>query len=216
MSQGLRLMFLEQRPAHNLLTGPRLPRRTLVYETSDIKKNLKIQIDGQPYAVVEFQFVKPGKGTAFTRTKLKNMMTGSVLERTFKTGEKLEPADMAERTMQFLYKEGDGCVFMDTSNYEQLTLTIEQLGDSALYLIDGLMVDVLFFNDKPIGVTPPNFVELTVVETEPGFKGDTSSNTTKPAKLETGLEVQVPLFIEQGEVLKIDTRTGSYSERVKK
>jgi len=187
-----------------------------VYETSDIKKNLKVQIDGQPYAVVEFQFVKPGKGTAFTRTKLKNMMTGSTLERTFKTGEKLEPADMAERTMQFLYKEGDGFVFMDTSNYEQVSLTLEQLGDSALYLIDGLMVDILFFNDKPIGVTPPNFVELTVVETEPGFKGDTSSNTTKPAKLQTGLEVQVPLFIEQGEMLRIDTRTGSYSERVKK
>lgn len=187
-----------------------------MYETSDIKKNLKVQIDGNPYVVVEFQFVKPGKGTAFTRTKMKNMMTGSTLERTFKTGEKLEPADIAERTMQFLYKEGDGFVFMDTSNYEQLTLSLEQLGDSALYLIDGLMVDVLLFNDKPIGVTPPNFVELTVVETEPGFKGDTSSNATKPAKFETGLEVNVPLFIEQGEILRIDTRTGSYSERVKK
>lgn len=187
-----------------------------MYETSDIKKNLKIQIDGQPYAVVEFQFVKPGKGTAFTRTKLKNMITGAVLERTIRTGEKLEPADMSERQMQFLYKEGEMFVFMDTGNYEQINLTLEQLGDSALYLIDGLMVDVLFFNDKAIGVTPPNFVELTVVETEPGFKGDTSSNTTKPAKLETGLEVNVPLFIEQGEVLKIDTRTGSYSERVKK
>lgn len=187
-----------------------------MYETSDIKKNLKIQIDGNPYAVVEFQFVKPGKGGAFTRTKLKNMMTGAVLERTFRSGEKLEPADMAERQMQFLYKEGDGFVFMDTSNYEQLQLTAEQLGDNQFYLIDGLMVDVLFFNDKPIDVTPPNFVELEVVETEPGFKGDTSSNTTKPAKLSTGLEVQVPLFIDQGEWLKIDTRTGSYSERVKK
>lgn len=187
-----------------------------MYETSDIKKNLKVQIDGNPYAVVEFQFVKPGKGSAFTRTKLRNMISGSILERTFKTGEKLEPADMAERTMQFLYKEGDGFVFMDTSNYEQINLSLEQLGDSALYLVDGLMVDVLFFNDKPIGVTPPNFVELKVVETEPGFKGDTSSNTFKAAKLETGLEVQVPLFIEEGEVLKIDTRTCAYSERVKK
>lgn len=187
-----------------------------MYETSDIKKNLKIQIDGSPYAVVEFQFVKPGKGTAFTRTKLKNMITGAVLERTFRTGEKLEPADMAERQMQFLYKEGESFVFMDTSSYDQLHLSAEQLGDSQFYLIDGLMVDVLLFNDRPIGVTPPNFVELKVIETEPGFKGDTSSNTTKPAKLETGLEVQVPLFVEQDEVLKIDTRTGSYSERVKK
>ncbi|MDD9943527.1 MAG: elongation factor P [Myxococcales bacterium] len=187
-----------------------------MYETSDIKKNLKIQIDGAPYAVVEFQFVKPGKGGAFTRTKLKNMISGAVLERTFRSGEKLEPADMSERQMQYLYMEGDNAVFMDTSDYEQIQLTQEQLGDNRFYLVDGLMVDVLFFNDKPIGVTPPNFVELEVVETEPGFKGDTSSNTTKPAKLSTGLEVQVPLFIDQGEWLKIDTRTGSYSERVKK
>lgn len=187
-----------------------------MYETSDIKKNLKIQIEGSPYAVVEFQFVKPGKGSAFTRTKLKNLISGSVLERSFRSGEKLEPADISERQMQFLYKEGDAFVFMDTSNYEQQHLTNDQLGDSAYYLVDGINVDVLFFNDRPIGVTPPNFVELRVVETEPGFKGDTSSNTTKPAKLETGLEVQVPLFIEQDEVLKIDTRTGSYSERVKK
>lgn len=187
-----------------------------MYETSDIKKNLKIQMDGVPYTVVEFQFVKPGKGTAFTRTKLKNMMSGAVLERTFRTGEKLEPADISERQMQFLYKEGEDFVFMDTGNYEQLQLTAEQLGDNAYFLIDGLMVDVLFFGEKPIDVTPPNFVELEVVDTEPGFKGDTSSNTTKPATLSTGLEVQVPLFIDKGEWLKIDTRTSSYSERVKK
>lgn len=186
-----------------------------MYETSEIKKNLKIQMDGQPFVVVEFQFVKPGKGTAFTRTKLRNMISGAMFERTFKTGEKLEPADMAERQMQFLYKEGEDFVFMDTGNYEQLSLSREQLGDNALFLIDGLMVDILFFNEKPIGVTPPNFVELEVIETEPGFKGDTSSNTTKPAKFATGLEVNVPLFIEQGETLKIDTRTCAYSERVR-
>ncbi|MDD9935067.1 MAG: elongation factor P [Myxococcales bacterium] len=187
-----------------------------MYETSDIKKGLKIQMDGVPFAVVEFQFVKPGKGGAFTRTKLRNMMTGAVIERTFRSGEKLTPADMEERQMQYLYQEGDMFVFMDTSTYDQTQLTDELIGDNKYYLIDGTMVDVLFFNEKPIGVTPPNFAELEVAETEPGFKGDTSSNTFKPAKMQTGLEVQVPLFIEQGEVLKIDTRTGAYVERVKK
>jgi len=187
-----------------------------VYETSDIKKGLKIQIEGTPFAVVDFQFVKPGKGTAFTRTKLKNMMTGAVLERTFKTGEKLEPADMEERQMQYLYREDDHYVFMDTSTYDQLRLTEDLMGDNKHYLMDGTMVDVLFFSERPIGVTAPNFVELKVTSTEPGFKGDTSSNTFKPATLETGLEVQVPLFVEEGELLKIDTRTGTYVERVRK
>jgi elongation factor P len=187
-----------------------------VYETSDIKKGLKVQIDNAPYTVVEFQFVKPGKGQAFTRTKLKNLMTGNVIERTFKSGEKLQPADVEERQMQFLYKEGDMFVFMDTSNYEQIQLAPELIGDDQYYLIDGTMVDVLFINGRASGVKPPNFVELLVTQTEPGFKGDTSSNTTKPAIMETGLEVQVPLFVEQGETLKIDTRTNSYVERVRK
>jgi len=187
-----------------------------VYDTSQIKKGLKIQIDGNPYTVIEFQFVKPGKGSAFTRTKLRNLMTGAVLERTYKSGEKLEPAPMEDLQMQFLYREGDQFVFMDTSSYEQVHLTAQDLGENQQYLTDGMMVDVLFFNERPIGVTPPNFVELKVTRTEPGFKGDTSSNTYKAATMETGLEVQVPLFIEEGEVLKIDTRTGAYTERVKK
>jgi elongation factor P len=187
-----------------------------VYDTSQIKKGLKIQIDGNPYTVIEFQFVKPGKGSAFTRTKLRNMMTGAVLERTYKSGEKLEPAPMEELQMQFLFRETDQFVFMDTSSYEQVHLTAQDLGENQAYLTDGMMVDVLFFNDRPIGVTPPNFVELKVIRTEPGFKGDTSSNTYKAATMETGLEVQVPLFIEEGEVLKIDTRNGAYTERVKK
>lgn len=186
------------------------------YETSDIKKGLKIQLDGVPFSVTEFLFVKPGKGTAFTRTKLKNLMTGAVLERTFRTGEKLERADITERQMQFLYMEGDAAILMDTGNYEQLQISEDLLGDTKYYLIDGLMVDVLFFGEKPIGITPPTFIELEVVETEPGFKGDTSSNTTKPAKLSTGLEVQVPLFVDQGDWLKVDTRTNAYVERVKK
>lgn len=187
-----------------------------MYETSDIRKGLKIQMEGVPFSVVEFQFVKPGKGTAFTRTRLKNMMTGAVIERTFKTGERLEPADIEERQMQFLYKEGDSFVFMDTANYDQVSLGGALMSENQYYMMDGTMVSVLFFGPKPIGVTPPTFVELKVTTTEPGFKGDTSSNTTKPATLETGLQVQVPLFVVEGETLKIDTRTGEYVERVKK
>ena len=187
-----------------------------MYETSDIKKGLKVAIDGQPYTVVDHQFVKPGKGQAFTRTKLKNMMTGAVLERTFKSGEKLEKAELESREMQFLYKESDSWVFMDTKSYEQLHLSDEQLGDNRYYLLDGINVEVLLYDEKPIDVTPPTFVELRVAETEPGFKGDTSGNTTKPATMETGLKVNVPLFIDQDEVLKIDTRTGQYVERAKK
>ena len=186
------------------------------YDTSDIRKGLKVMLDGSPYNVVEFQFIKPGKGAAFTRTKLKNMLTGGVIERNLRSGEKLEPANVETKTMQYLYKEGESFVFMDTSTYDQIRLDLDLIGDNQYYMMDELMIDVLFFGDKPIGVTPPNHVELEVVETEPGFKGDTSSGTTKPAKLSTGLEVQVPLFIDQGEVLKIDTRTASYVERVKK
>jgi elongation factor P len=187
-----------------------------VYETSDIKKGLKVEIDGNTYSVVEFQFVKPGKGQAFTRTKMKNMLTGAILERTFKSGEKLKPADVESREMQFLYKEGDMFVFMDTTNYEQVQLIPELIGDATGYMVDGMAAEVLFISGRAAGVTPPTFVELKVARTEPGFKGDTSSNTTKAAVMETGLEVQVPLFIEEGEVLKIDTRTGAYCERVKR
>lgn len=185
-------------------------------DTSDIRKGLKMMVDGSPYNVVDFQFVKPGKGQAFTRTKLRNMLTGTMLERTFKTGERFEKADMEERQQQFLYPEGDKFVFMDTKSYEQLFLNGEQLGEARFFIQDGMMVDVLFWNDRPIGVTPPTFVELKIVETEPGFKGDTSTNTGKPAKLETGATISVPLFVNEGDVIKIDTRTYEYVERVKK
>ena len=187
-----------------------------MYETSDIRKGLKILIDGNPYSVVDFQFVKPGKGQAFTRTKLKNMVTGAVIERTYKSGEKLEPADLAERQMQYLYEEGGMYVFMDTSTYDQVHLTDDQMGDNRSYIKDGTEVSMLLFDQKPIGITPPNFVDLEVISTDPGFKGDTSGGGTKPATLETGLEVNVPLFVEEGEIIRIDTRTGAYSERVKK
>jgi elongation factor P len=187
-----------------------------MYETSDIRKGLKVTMDGVPFEVTYFQFVKPGKGQAFTRTKLRNMMTGAIYERTFKSGEKLEKADLEERTMQYLYPEDGFYVFMDTATYDQLRLSEEQMGENKGYLIDGLQCQILIFNERPIGVTPPNFVELQIVETEPGFKGDTSGNTTKPAKCSTGLEIQVPLFINQDEWVRIDTRTGEYAERVKK
>lgn len=187
-----------------------------MYETSDIKKGLKITMDGAPFVVVEFQFVKPGKGQAFTRTKLKNMITGAVLDKTFKSGEKLEKADLESREMQFLYKDGAMFVFMDTQSYEQIQLSEEDIGDNKYYLLDGMSVDVLMYGERPIDVTPPTFVELSILETEPGFKGDTSGNTTKPAIVETGLKVNVPLFVTMEDVLKIDTRTGEYVERVKK
>ncbi len=187
-----------------------------MYDTSDIRRGLKIVLDGQPYAVIEHQFVKPGKGQAFTRTRLKNMLTGAVIDRTFRSGEKLEKADLEERRMQYLYADGDSFVFMDNQTYDQLSLSAEQLGDNRYYLLDNTEVDVLFFEGRPIDVTPPTFVELKVTQTEPGFKGDTTSGTTKPATVETGLTVQVPLFVEEGDVLKIDTRTGKYVERVKR
>ncbi|PID38284.1 MAG: elongation factor P [Proteobacteria bacterium] len=188
-----------------------------MYETSDIRKNLKFQIDGQPYIVVDFQFVKPGKGNAFTRTKIKNMITGAVLEKTYKTGEKLEPAHMEERQMQYLYQEGENYCFMDQSSYEQVFIPADLLGDDALLMPDNLEVSVLFFSERPVGVTLPNFVELQVTQSDPGMKGDTATGATKPATLSTGLVVQVPLFVEEGEFLKIDTRNGGeYVERVKK
>ncbi len=187
-----------------------------MYDTSDIRKNLKVILDGNPCVVVEFQFVKPGKGQAFTRTKLRNMITGTIYERTFKSGEKLAKADLEVRQQTFLYPEGDRYVFMDTESYEQSYLTAEQLGEGRFYLQDNMQVEVLLWNDKPIGVTPPTFVELKVVETDPGFKGDTSTNTLKAAKMETGVTVQVPLFVNEGDMLKIDTRTGEYVERVRR
>lgn len=204
--------------ARGSLLGRKMPHGSgteTMYETSDIRKGLKVLIDKQPYNVVDFQFVKPGKGQAFTRTKMKNMITGAVLERTFKSGEKLAPADVESSEMQYLYPEGDGWVFMNTKSYDQMTLDADAVGDCKHYLLDGLMVEVQLFDGNPIAVTPPTFVEMMVIETEPGFKGDSTSNVQKPAKMETGLMVQVPLFVEQDTKLKIDTRTGTYVERVK-
>ncbi len=187
-----------------------------MYDTSNIRKGLKIQIDGDPYVVVEFQFVKPGKGTSFTKTKIKNLITGAVLDRTYRSNEKLEPANIEENEMQYLYHEGENFVFMDNTTYEQAFIADEVLGDGAKFLSDNLNVTVLFFDEKPVGVTLPNFVELEVTHTEPGIKGDTASGATKPATLSTDATIYVPLFIEEGQWLRIDTRTGEYVERVKK
>jgi len=185
-----------------------------MYETSDIRKNLKVEIDGIPYIVVDFQFVKPGKGNGFTRTKLKNMKTGSILERTYRSGEKFTPAALEEKSMQYLYPDGDQLCFMDTETYEQVFLTQDQVGERRNLLSENLVVDILFHGVEAIGVTLPTFVEVEVGESDPGVKGDTASGASKPATLVTGATIQVPLFIDEGDTLKIDTRTGDYVERV--
>lgn len=186
-----------------------------MYSTSDIRKGLKIEIDGDPYAVVDFQFVKPGKGNAFTRCKIKNMITGALLERTWRSGEKLIPAPMDERRMMYLYSDEDGYHFMDQESYEQLALSPDMVGGDANYLLENTEVNVLLFKARPVSLSLPNFVELEVVETDPGLKGDTVSGGRKSATMSTGAVIQVPLFIERGEKLKIDTRSGEYVERVK-
>lgn len=186
-----------------------------MYDTSDLRKGLKILVDGNPYVVTEAQFVKPGKGAAFTRTKMKNLLTGSTIERNIRSGEKLELADIEEKEMVFLYKEGDDFVFMDNQSYEQMQVGEKTMGDDWRWLKDNMKCQVLFWNGKSIGVTLPNFVELKVTSSEPGVKGDTSSGAVKPATIETGATISVPLFVNEGDTLKIDTRSGQYVERVK-
>ena len=183
-------------------------------DTSDIRKGLKFMVDGQPFVVIDFQFVKPGKGQAFTRCKIKNMATGAVLERTYKSGEKLEPADVEERSLQYIYPDGSDFVFMDAVTGEQITVNGEKVGDDSRWLSDGLNVSVTLFKGQPIGLTLPSHVVLQIVNSEPGIKGDTASGATKPATLSTGASINVPLFIQEGEWVKIDTRDGTYLERV--
>jgi elongation factor P len=185
-------------------------------DTSDIRKGLKMMLDGQPYVVIEFQFVKPGKGQAFTRFKIRNMATGNVLERTMKSGEGIEPADVEERSLQYIYPEGEDFVFMDAQSGEQITVPGDKIGDDSRWLSDGMNVDVTIFKGTPIGVSLPASVVLQVVSSEPGVKGDTASGATKPATLSTGATVNVPLFVKEGEWIKISTESGSYLERVNK
>jgi elongation factor P len=184
-------------------------------DSSDIRKGLKLMMDGNPYIVVEFQFVKPGKGQAFTRTRMKNMLTGGVIERNIRSGEKFEPADVEERTLQYIYPEGDAFVFMNSQSGEQVTVQKEAVGDDAGFLMDGIDVSIVIYKGNPVSITLPPHIVVQVVETEPGARGDTATNVTKPAKLATGASVPVPLFISQGEWIKVDTRTRSYIERSK-
>lgn len=186
-----------------------------MYSTADFRKGLKIELDGTPYVIADFQHVKPGKGGAFVRTKLKNLVTGRVLDRTFRSGERVKRPDLMEREMQYLYREGDSFCMMDNESYEQLWLTAEQVGEALLYLTENLNVQVLFFYQQPLAVEVPTFVVLEVAQTEPGVRGDTATGGTKPATLETGAVIQVPLFIHAGDRVRVDTRTGSYIERVK-
>ena len=184
-------------------------------DVSDIKQGTKLLIDGQPYVVIERQFVKPGKGTAFTRTKLKNLLTGRNIENNIRSGEKLETADVEEKQMSFLYKEGEDFVFMDQTSYEQLTVLKDAVAEQWQWLKDNMVCQVQLWNGKVIGITLPNFVELRITHSEPGARGDTSGNVTKPATLETGASIGVPLFVNEGDLIRIDTRSGEYCERVK-
>jgi len=186
-----------------------------MYSTNDFRKGLKIEMDGEPYIIVEAQHVKPGKGAAFVKTRIKSLISGNVQDINFRSGDKVDEPNLEEKEMQFLYNEGEEYHFMDQSTYEQVMIPKDQLGEASDYMMENMQVYVLFHNDKPIGVEVPNFVELKVTYTEPGVRGDTAQGATKPATLETGKTVQVPLFIEEGEVLRIDTRSGEYVERVK-
>ena len=183
------------------------------YDTSDFRNGLKILVDRAPYQMVYFQFVKPGKGTAFTRTKLKNMITGSVIERTYRTGEKVEAAEIEEANMQFLYEDGEFHHFMNTEDYSQVQIPSDAIESEAKFLTENLTVDILFFEGKAISVGLPNFIESKITYCEPAVRGDTATNVTKPATLETGAIVQVPLFINDGDTVKVDTRSGTYLER---
>lgn len=182
--------------------------------TNDFHTGVTVQIDGQPWVVVDFQHVKPGKGSAFVRAKIKNVITGAVLEKTFNAGEKLPKAVIEKKEAQYLYSVGDEYTLMETGTYEQVTVTREDLGNGAQYLKENMNVFILSYDNRVIGIEVPNFVDLRVVETDPGFKGDTATGGTKLAKLETGATVRVPLFVSLGDVLKVDTRTGQYIERV--
>ncbi len=180
----------------------------------EFRNGITFELEGNVFQIVEFQHVKPGKGAAFVRTKLKNVITGAVVERTFRPTEKMPKAHIDRRDYEYLYSDGDLFYFMDTETYEQMPLSNEQLGDSLKFVKENMVVKVLSYKGSVFGIEPPTFVELEVTATEPGFKGDTSTGAVKPATLETGVTINVPLFIDQGEMIRVDTRTGEYMERV--
>jgi elongation factor P len=185
------------------------------YTTSEIRSGMKLLLENEPYAVIDNEFVKPGKGQAFNRIKVRNLKTGRTIERTFRSGESIEGADVVDMEMQYLYQEGDFWHFMVPENFEQYTAGKSALGDNAQWMKDGIICIVTLWNGEPLLITPPAHIDLKVVETDPGLRGDTATGGQKPAKLETGAVVRVPLFINEGEVLRIDTRTGEYVSRAK-
>ena len=187
-----------------------------MFQTTDFRKGLKIELEKKVYQIVDFQHVNPGKGSAFVRTRLKNLETGQVLEKTFKAGvDTADKPDLEDKEMEFMYGDHEGFHFMDQTSYETITLGANYVGDAKNYLIEGIRINILYHNEKPIAIDLPNFVSLKVKQTDPGLKGDTASGGNKKAIMETDLQVNVPLFIKEGEVLKIDSRTGDYVERVK-
>jgi elongation factor P len=186
-----------------------------VISTADFRNGVRFKLDGAPFIIIEFQHVKPGKGGAFVRTRVKNMKTGQVLDRTFRSGEKFDEPDLEEAEMQFLYSSGETYTFMDMSSYEQFSYEKKQLGDQTDLLKEETLVQILIYEGVPISVELPIFLELKIVETDPGVRGDTASGGTKPAVVETGATIKVPLYLEQGEVIKVDTRTKAYVERVR-
>ena len=185
------------------------------YSTSEFRGGMKIMLDGDPYAIIENEFVKPGKGQAFNRVKVRNLKTGRVVERTFKSGDTAEAADVHDTKMQYRYNDGELSHFMDPASFEQLTADANAVGEAAKWIKEQDMCNVTLYNGAPLSVDPPNFVTLLITDTDPGLKGDTSGGGGKPATLETGAVVRVPLFVQSGELIKVDTRTGEYVSRVK-
>lgn len=184
-----------------------------MFSASDLRKGLKVEIEGVPYIITDFQFTKPGKGQAIYNCKLKNLISGGTLSRSFRSADKIDKPELENATLRYSYQEGDQYVFLD-DNYEHVNIPAEALGDSRFFLVEDAAVEVLFYKGRAIEVTLPTFVEKTIAYTEPGARGDTATNVLKPARIDNGYEIQVPLFINQGDIIRIDTRTGQYADRV--
>jgi elongation factor P len=187
-----------------------------MYSASDLKRGLKIEIDGEPYEIVDFQFSKPGKGQSIYRCKIKNLVSGATLDKSYRSSDKIDKPDLEQRALLFSYEQGDSYVFMDEESYEQIEIGANALADKRFFLEEDMPVKVLFHNSSPIDIDIPPTVEKEIAETEPGLRGDTATNVLKPAKLDNGYELQVPLFVNQGDIVTIDTRTGEYKGRAGK
>lgn len=187
-----------------------------MFSASDLRKGLKVEIDGEPWVIIDYDFCKPGKGQALYRCKLKNMITGNTMDKTYRSVEKIDKPNLAEKDVYYTYQDGDFYVFSDAETYEEYRLASKTLGNQVYFLMEDADCKILFFNDQPIEVTLPLFIEKEITHTEPGARGDTATNVTKPSKIDNGYEIQVPIFVNQGDVVKIDTRTGEYVERIRK